>query len=75
MTADVLRRKGATRDLALQVAAHVDAMVPGARRTAQIHQKVLEQMGRKDEARRIAERFVAWNRVCGRFSSRVGRPD
>lgn len=75
MTADVLRRKGATRDLALQVAAHVDAMVPGARRTAQIHQKVLEQLGRKDEARRIAERFVAWNRVCGRFSSRVGRPD
>lgn len=74
MTADVLRRKGATRDLALQVAAHVDRMVPGAKRTAQIHQKVLEQMGRKQDARRIARRFDAWNRACGRFSSRVGTP-
>lgn len=74
MTADILRRKGTTRDLALQVAAHVDRMVPGAKRSAQIHQKILEQTGRKQQARQIAKRFTEWNRACGKFSSRVGTP-
>ncbi|SNT76325.1 hypothetical protein [Paracoccus seriniphilus] len=71
-TADVLRRQGKTRDLALKVAAHVDDMVPGGLRTAQIHRKVLEQTGHKQQADQIVARFKAWNRSCGKFSSRVG---
>lgn len=72
-TADVLRRSGKTRSTALQIAARIDEMVPGARRTAQIHQKVLEQDGQKHKAAEIAQRFKAWNRACGKFSSRIGQ--
>ncbi|MDB6176409.1 hypothetical protein PAF17_02695 [Paracoccus sp. Z330] len=72
LTADVLRRQGKTRDLALRVADHVDDMVPGALRTAQIHRKVLEQSGQQEQADRIVARFKQWNRSCGKFSSRIG---
>jgi len=73
LTADVLRRKGDTRDIALRVAARVDDKVPGGQRTSQVHCKVLEQLGRENEARELEKRFAEWNRSPGNFSSRVNK--
>ncbi|MFD1880627.1 hypothetical protein [Paracoccus pacificus] len=71
LTADVLRRRVATRELALSVAAYADALVPGGLRTSQVYRKVLEQLDRQYEADYIRDRFLLWQRTPGRFTSRI----
>ncbi|MDO5658462.1 MAG: hypothetical protein Q4G36_09100 [Paracoccus sp. (in: a-proteobacteria)] len=73
-TADMLRRQARTRELALTVAARVDAMVPGAVRTSQIHRKALRQLGRDAEADAIEAQFREWKRNPGKFASRIETP-
>lgn len=71
LTADVLRRRGNTRELALSLAQKADQLAPGALRTTQILRKILEQVGRKSDAAAIENKMRGWKRRPGRFSSRI----
>lgn len=71
LTADILRRKGKYREIALQVAQKADRLVPGGARTGQILRKILQQLGRGDEAKAIRAKLLSWKRSPGNFSSRI----
>jgi tetratricopeptide (TPR) repeat protein len=73
LTADVLRRNNKTIDVALSVAQRADWLAPGGLRTTQVLRKVLQQMGRHEEAEAIENRLITWGRKPGKFSSRVKR--
>ncbi len=73
LSADILRRSPKTIDLAYNLAARADGLAPGALRTTQLLRKILEKMGRTDEAEKLSLRLQGWNRKPGRFSSRIDR--
>lgn len=73
LSADILRRSPKTIDLAYNLAVRADGLAPGALRTTQLLRKVLEKMGKTDEAEQLSLRLQGWNRKPGRFSSRIDR--
>lgn len=73
LSADILRRSPKTIDLAYNLAVRADGLAPGALRTTQLLRKILEKMGKTDEAEKLFLRLQTWNRKPGKFSSRIDR--
>ncbi|WP_372884935.1 hypothetical protein [Shimia sp.] len=74
VTADVLRRRKRSRDLALEVVRRASSQIAGSSRLMRLEAKILEQMKRDDEAAAIRARLASWARPSGGFSTRVRRP-
>lgn len=74
VTADILRRRNRTRDLALDVVKTASKNIHGSSRLMRLEAKILEQMGCDDQATAVRARLASWSRPSGGFATRIGKP-